>query len=229
MNEEKNPFDILVRFVQWIMDVLARAVVAFLDGLNDAVEHSSSPLFGVVATFLPFALPIPVAFMTANSAEKFFAWDAWQAVTLGIGLEGLGLLVWVWLVEAMISNDPALQGARTFLAGIAAAYEVTLIVLNVVLALNDGAGIVFAIGLFLICLLPAMSAAMYGFQRRQTRLNIAAKEAERKAEAERLRQERRADRKEAQALKLKYASDTKAEELKNDGAKLEYHKREERK
>ncbi len=214
MNGNKNPFDILVRFVQWTMDVLARAVVAFLDGMNDAVEHSSSPLFGVVATFLPFALPIPVAFMTATSAERFFAWDAWQAVTLGIGLEGLGLLVWVWLVESLISDDPQLRGASTFLASIATAYEITLIVLNVVLALNDGAGIVFGLGLFLICLLPAMSAAMYGFQRRQTRLNIAAKEAERKAETERLRQEKRQDRKEAQELKLKYASDTKAEAIK---------------
>ncbi len=216
METNKNPFDILVRFVQWVMDVLARAVVAFLDGLNDAVEHSSSPLFGVVATFLPFALPVPVAFMTAHSAETFFGWDAWQAVTLGIGLEGLGLLVWVWLVESIISDDPALHAAQTFLSCIAAAYEVTLIVLNVVLALNDGAGIVFGIGLLLICLLPAMSAAMYGFQKRQTRLSIAAKEAERKAEAERLRQERRQDRKEAAELKLKYAADTKQERLSED-------------
>ena len=207
MNENKNPFDLLVRFVQWVMDVLARAIVAFLDGLNDAVEHSSSPLFGVVATFLPFALPIPVAFMTANSAEQFFHWEKWQAITLGIGLEGLGLLVWVWLVESMISDDTQLRGARNFLAGIAFAYELTLIILNVVLALNEGAGIIFAIGLLLICLLPAMSAAMYGFQRRQTRLNIEAEKAEAKALAEKIRQEKREDKLKALELKRKFQNE----------------------
>lgn len=212
-NENKNPLDFLVRFVQWVMDVLARAIVAFLDGLNDAVEHSSSPLFGVVATFLPFVLPVPVAFMTAGSAEKFFHWKWWQADTLGIGIEGLGLLVWVWLVESMISDDIQLRNAKKFLAWVAGGYEATLIVLNVVLALNDGAGIVFALGLFLICLLPAMSAAMYGFQRRQTRLNIDAQKAAAAALAEKIRLERRQDRKEAQAMKMQHAADTKGVEL----------------
>ena len=212
--ENKNPFDILVRFVQYVMDVLARAVVAFLDGLNEAVEHSSSPLFGVVATFLPFALPIPVAFMTAHSAQKFFAWEAWQANILGLGIEGLGLLVWVWLVECFISEDETLRAAIRLPAAVAVAYELTLIILNVVLAWSEGAGFLYGFGLLLICLLPAMSAAMYGFQRRQVRNVLAAKEADRKAEAERTRQERREERREARELKLKYAKDAEEAKLK---------------
>lgn len=226
METNKNPLDWLVRLVQWIMDVLARAITAFLDGLNDAVEHSSSPLFGVVATFLPFALPLPIAFMTAASAEKFFNFMPLWATVLGLGIEGIGLLVWVWLVESMISEDKVLHDARRFLGGMATAYELVLVFLNVVLAWNDGASFVYGIGLLLICSLPAMSAAMYGFQRRQSRLNIASKEADAKAEAERIRQERRQDRKEAQELKLKYAKDVDALELeKPDGKKFRGGKR----
>jgi hypothetical protein len=213
MNENKNPFDILVRFVQYVMDVIARAMTAFLDGLNDAVEHSSSPLFGVVATFLPFALPLPIAFMTAASAQKFFNFMPLWASILGVGIEGIGLLVWVWLVESIISEDRTLRDAKRFLGGMAIAYELVLVFLNVILAWNDGASFLYGIGLLLLCSLPAMSAAMYGFQRRQARISIANKEAERKAEAERLRQERREDRKQAQAMKLQYASDAKQEKL----------------
>jgi hypothetical protein len=215
MNEDKNPFDILVRFVQYVMDVIARAMTAFLDGLNDAVEHSSSPLFGVVATFLPFALPLPIAFMTAASAEKFFHFMPLWASILGVGIEGIGLLVWVWLVESIISEDGTLRDAKQFLGGMAIAYELVLVFLNVILAWNDGASFLYGIGLLLLCSLPAMSAAMYGFQRRQARISIAVKEAERKAETERLRLERRQDRKEAQALKMQYASDTEGVKLKS--------------
>lgn len=83
------------------------------------------------------------------------------------------------------------------------------------LSLSEGADGLYAFVLFLIVCFPAMSAFYYGFNKRQAEARIAAQEAERKAEAERIRQERRADRKEAQALKMQYAKDAEGLKLKD--------------
>ncbi len=217
MNEEKNTF---VKVMGWLVDTLARSLVTLFDGVKSAVDHANPSLFGLVATLLPFALPLPVAFMTSHSAQHFFNWDPWAANVLGFGLEGLGLLVWVKLVDGIIANiqtqNERVENFVTFLWGVAIAYEALLIVINVILALKDGADIIYALALLLICLLPALSAAMYGLHKREVIVQL---ERERQAAAEqkeRERQERRADRKEAQALKLKYASDTKQERLTED-------------
>src|SRR6266498_1556093 len=101
MNEEKNA---VVSIVDNIFMTLAGMLVSLFDGLKHAVDHSNPSLFALVATLLPFALPLPVAIMTSHSAEKFFSWDPWAANVLGFGLEGLGLLVWVKLVDDIIAS-----------------------------------------------------------------------------------------------------------------------------
>ncbi len=209
MNDEKNTF---VKVMGWLVDTLARSLVTLFDGVKSAVDHANPSLFGLVATLLPFALPLPVAFMTSHSAQHFFSWEPWAANVLGFGLEGLGLLVWVKLVDAIVASvqsaNEKIENYVTFLWGVAIAYEALLIVINVILTLKNGAGLIYALALLLICLLPALSAAMYGLHKREVIVQL---ERERQAVAEqkeRERQERRADRKEAQALKLKYASDT---------------------
>jgi hypothetical protein len=215
MNEENNAF---VKVMGWLVDTLAKTLVTLFDGVKSAVDHANPSLFGLVATLLPFALPLPVAFMTAHSAQKFFGWDPWAANTLGFGLEGLGLLVWVKLVDGIIANvqsqNEKVENYVGFLWGVAIAYEAVLILVNVILAWNDGASLLYAGTLLLICFLPALSAAMYGLHRREV---IAQLEREKKTQVEQKekeRQERRQDRKEAQALKLKYASDTEGPKLK---------------
>src|SRR5688572_7684530 len=94
----------IVNGSSWIFDTLARVLVSMFDGVRLAVEHATPSLFALVATVLPYALPLPVAFMTAHSAQTFFEWDPWAAWTLGLGLEGLGLLVWVRLADAIVGT-----------------------------------------------------------------------------------------------------------------------------
>src|SRR5688572_24900952 len=87
-----------------ILLTLAGILVSLFDGIRHAIDHANPSLFGLVATLLPFLLPLPVAFMTSHSAQEFFAWQPWAANVLGFGLEGLGLLVWVRLVDGIIAS-----------------------------------------------------------------------------------------------------------------------------
>jgi hypothetical protein len=214
MNEDKN---IIVSIMDWIVNTLARTLVSFFDGVKNAVDHANPSLFGLVATLLPFLLPLPVAFMTSHSAQTFFAWEPWAANVLGFGLEGLGLLVWVKLVDGIIvsvqSNNEKVESYVTFLWCVAIAYEAVLILINVILSWNEGASITYGITLLLVCLLPALSAAMYGLHRRETMSQLERERKDVAAQKEKERLERRQDRKEAQALKIQYAADTKQEKL----------------
>jgi hypothetical protein len=236
MNEDKN---VIVRMMDWLVDTLAKTLVSLFDGVKNAMDHSNPSLFALVATLLPFALPLPVAFMTSHSAREFFGWDPWAANVLGFGLEGLGLLVWVKLVDAIIANiqstNEKIENYVGFLWGVAIAYEMLLIVINVILALKDGADIIYALALLLVCLLPALSAAMYGLHKREVIHQLAREQIElkewkererqeakareerdhREAQelAERIRQERREDALRRAELKLKFASETPGVEL----------------
>jgi ABC-type multidrug transport system fused ATPase/permease subunit len=208
MNEDKN---FIVKAMDSTVLTLAKVLVSLFDGVKEAIDHANPSLFGLVATLLPFALPLPVAFMTAHSAQTFFEWDRWAANVLGFGLEGLGLLVWVKLVDGMIarlqSSNEKIADFVGFLWGVAIAYELLLILINVVLTWNEGASITYALTLLLVCLLPALSAAMYGLHRRETMRQLELEKQEAKAQKEKERQEKREDRKAAQALKMQYAAD----------------------
>ncbi len=221
MNEEKE-----YRFVKamaWLVENLSRSLVTLFDGVKSAIDHANPSLFGLVATLLPFALPLPVAFMTSHSAMKFFGWDRWAANVLGFGLEGLGLLVWVKLVDGIIartqSTNEKVADFVNFLWGVAIAYEAVLILVNVILAWQDGVSLIYGLTLLLICALPALSAAMYGLHRRETIAQLDRERSAKEAQREKERQERREDRKQAAALKMQYASDTKQEGL-SEGKKF---------
>ena len=215
MNEDKNT---IVRMMDWLVDTLAKTLVSLFDGVKNAVDHANPSLFALVATLLPFALPLPVAFMTAHSAKAFFGWDPWAANVLGFGLEGLGLLAWVKLVDSVLdqvrSNNQKVTNVVMLYGVVALVYEILLLFINVVLARQDGADWRYVVVLSCICLLPALSAMLYGHQRQIVERQLDQERAQAKAEAERQRQERRQDRKEAQELKLRYASETEEAKLK---------------
>lgn len=222
--KEKNT---LVRATDGLVTTLAQMLVSLFDGVKNAVDHANPSFFALVATLLPFALPLPVAFMTSHSAQQFFGWEPWAANVLGFGLEGLGLLVWVKLVDAYIASLNTTSEKIDNFVGVlgltAAAYEVLLVCINVILALREGASGIYALVLFLVCLLPALSAITYGIGRREA-INMLARETQefsrreldeieyQRQLAEKIRQERREDAMKRAELKMRYASDT--EELK---------------
>ncbi len=218
MNEnDSNPLQFIVTAARWLIDVIARTLVELFDGAKKAIDHSNLSLFALVATALPFLLPLPVAFMSSHSAQKFFGWDPWAANVLGFGLEGLGLLAWVRLVDSVLdtirSNNSKLSNLVYIYGLVALVYEALLVALNAVLAAREGADSDYVTVLVLVCLLPALSAVIYGAHRQATERALEREKQEAKDLAEKIRQERRADRKEAQALKLQYSADTKGEKL----------------
>jgi hypothetical protein len=220
MNEKKNPLDFIVRAVNYMIDVIARVLVDLFDGVKNAIDHANPSLFSLVATLLPFALPLPVAFMTAHSAKVFFGWDAWAANVLGFGLEGLGLLAWVKLVDSVLdyikTNNGKITAVIWMYGGVALVYEVLLIFVNAVFAWQEGANWDYVIVLVCVCLLPALSAMTYGHQRRTVEGQLAQERREQAEQAEKIRQERRQDRKEAAAMRVQYAA-----EMEGGGLKLE--------
>lgn len=211
--------DTAVSFVGTVVRTLERSLVVFFDGLRNTVEHANPSLFNLIAVISPALTPLPIAYMTANSLMTFFEWDARIAFICAAAIELVGLVVWVVLVEVLLT--PKEQRDETmmwFFTGVATVYELVLVFLNVILEAQSGATLAAATVLFLLCLFPAMSAVIYGYRNYHAKLRLEQERAEAKAEAERLRQEqlereerirqeRRQDRKEAAELRLKYAAD----------------------
>ena len=212
MQSENNPLAFVVQAFHWIVDVLARTLVELFDGAKKAIDHSNLSLFALVATALPFVLPLPVAFMSSHSAQKFFGWEPWAANVLGFGLEGLGLLAWVRLVDSILdvvrSTNRRLTVIVVVYGLVALVYEILLIFLNTVLAYRDGADQDYIVVLTCICLLPALSATIYGAHRQATERQLEREKQESRDLAEKIRQEHRQDRKEAMELRARYASTT---------------------
>ncbi len=219
MQNENNPLSFVVQGVTWVVDMLARALVALFDGAKRAIDHSNLSLFALVATALPFVLPLPVAFMSSNSAQHFFGWQPWAANVLGFGLEGLGLLAWVRLVDSILdvvrSSNRRLTVIVVVYGLVAVVYEILLIFLNTVLAYRDGADSDYIIVLTCICLLPALSATIYGAHRQATERALECEKQEAREQKERERQERRQDRRELQELKIRYAAGAPRPEVKD--------------
>lgn len=217
MSQDNNPLEFVVQGARWVFDVIARTLVELFDGAKRAIDHSNVSVFALVATVLPFVLPLPVAFMSSHSAQKFFGWEPWAANVLGFGLEGLGLLAWVRLVDSILDVVHSANRKLTVIVVVyglvALVYEVLLIFLNTVLAYRDGADQDYVVVLTCICLLPALSATIYGAHRQATERQLEQEKQEARELAERIRQERRQDRKEAQALRVRYAADTKRAEM----------------
>ena len=119
-------------------------------------------------------------------------------------------------VIGVTSANEKIENYVNFLWGAAIAYEILLVSLNVILAIQEGAGVVYALTLLLVCLLPALSAVMYGLHKRETNAQLATEQTAAQALAEKIRQEKREDRKAAQALKMQYAANSKMEALKEN-------------
>jgi hypothetical protein len=99
MNKSKNP---IVKVFDYLIDTITELFVSLFDGVLRGVDHATPSTFALDATLLPWALPLPIAFMTAHSLEAFFGWDRWASITMGLGLEGL-------LEQALFSIPPVPQ------------------------------------------------------------------------------------------------------------------------
>lgn len=238
MNEQfDNGFsNTIVAIIGTLVRTVERSIVVFWDGLKNATIHGTPSLLGFVAAIAPVLAPIPIATQTAVSLQKYMNWYTFQAVIMAIVIEAAGFVLWVFLTESLMQDGWKGTTTQYTFGGAVLVYEVTLILINVSLAVNDGTRGAMAWILFLACLFPALCSVAYGYgnthnktqlererqeaaeQREREREEAKVREEQRHREelelAERIRQERREDAMKRVELKMQYASDAEAAKLK---------------
>lgn len=162
----------VLQVIGTLVRTIERAAVVFFDGLRNATEHGTPSLLGFVSAALPMVTPLPVAAMTAYSLETFLHWQHWQAVTMAIGIEGAGFVLWVTLTEELMRGGWRGTVMQFFFGVSVMVYEVILITINAVLAANDGADRSYVLILFLACLFPALSAVAYGYRNHGNKMQL---------------------------------------------------------
>jgi len=211
MTDQNKEFDnvtsnTLVSVVGTAVRTIERAVVVFWDGLRSATEHGTPSLLGFVSAFLPILMPMPIATMTANSLERYLGWDNWQAVVMAIALEGAGFVLWVTLTETLMRDSWQGTVMQYFFGVAAIIYQLLLIAINTVLAWEDGVSQNYVATLFLMSFLPALSSIAYGYRNQGNEQRLEEQKREQAEREYQIRQEKRQDRKELQALRS-YAVD----------------------
>ena len=150
-----------------------------INWIGDVFEKLSPAAFRMLSTSLPYLSPLPVAYMTANSAAEFLGMDARIAGVLVFILEGIGLWATTELVDSFVdairSRNKKAWGVVVFLAIVVIVYIAILIILNVVLENTvNHKGQAYSLVLTLICFLPLLSGALNGYRKvkMETKTNI---------------------------------------------------------
>ena len=152
----------------------------FINWIGDIFEYLSPAAFRMLSTSLPYLSPLPVAYMTANSAAEFLGMDPRIAGVLVFILEGVGLWSTTELVDSVVeavrSKNKKSWGIVFFLGSVVVIYIIILIVLNVILeATVNHKGGYYSLVLTLICFLPLLSGALNGYRKvkLETKTNLA--------------------------------------------------------
>jgi hypothetical protein len=135
-------------------------VVKFFEGI-------AKFLYALLPTILPYSTPLPIAMITASSAETFFGMTPFIAGVFVFSLEGLG----VWstttfidkFVEWIRSRNPKVAWMSAIMALVVVAYIAVLILLNVVLKGNNSTAYRWAVTL--VCFLPFIAGILNGFRK----------------------------------------------------------------
>jgi hypothetical protein len=194
----------IVGVVGVLVRILERSFVVFWDGLRNATMHGTPSLLGFIAAVSPIVAPLWTAIQTAHSLAEFMHQPVYQAVIGAIALEFIGFELWVFLTEILMNKQWEGSRIQYALAGGVIVYELALILVNVILmAQNETGGDVFTqvVIMFAMCLLPALAAIGYGYINALNKATLARLEREQKELAEKIRQERRQDKKERDALR----------------------------
>lgn len=218
MNENAN-YDngfsnAIVAMIGTVVRTLERSIVVFWDGLRNTTVHGTPSLLGFVAAIAPVLAPIPIAVQTSVSLMTYMGWMPFQAIIMAIVIEAAGFVLWVFLTESIMQDGWKGTTTQYTFSGAVIVYQGVLILINVGLAVGDGARTTTALILLLLSLFPALCSLAFGYSNVHNKEQLERERLTAAEQRERERQERRQDRKEAQALKLKYAADTKQEQLK---------------
>lgn len=185
-----------------IVRTFERSIVVFWDGLKNATVHGTPSLLGFVAAVSPIVAPLYTAIQTAHSLTAFLQQPVYQAVIGAIALEFIGFELWVFLTEILMTSKWDNSKIQIALAGGVVVYETILVGVNVILmylansTISNGELLMQTLIMFAWCLLPALAAIGYGWQNAHNKAMLERERIEQAEQAERIRQERRQDKKE---------------------------------
>lgn len=137
----------------------------FFDWLGEVFEKFNPSAYRFLGATLPYLTPLPVAWLTANSAEKFLNFTPTIAFIFVFVLEGIGLWFTSLLVDGVVDwirSRNWKTGAIVVVLGLAVmAYIYLLVSLNVLL--EDNTNPVRAQVITLLCFLPLISGIGNGY------------------------------------------------------------------
>jgi hypothetical protein len=133
-------------------------------------EKFNLRVYSFLIAVLPYLTPLPVAWMTADSAESFLGLNPYISGILVFGLEGIGLLCTSLAVDAVVEWVRS-RSWKTFVpvmmfAAIVYAYIRILITLNVTLEQSTGnTNASLSEVITLLCYLPMISGFINGWNK----------------------------------------------------------------
>jgi hypothetical protein len=177
----------------WLSDVLLK--------IQEVFEYASPSILSMLAVFLPYLTPLPIAAITASSAKEFLGMSATVAFIFVFVLEGIGLWTTVIFVDSIVQFIRS-RNAKTTVMVIAlfiviCVYITILINLNVSLEeASKNVSPVYSRVITLICFLPLISGFMSGYYKIQIdhKHETEKEKAERRELEERRHQEAREDK-----------------------------------
>jgi hypothetical protein len=190
----------IVSIIGTFVRTFERSIVVFWDGLRNATVHGTPSLLGFVAAVSPILAPLGTAIQTAFSLQTYMAMWMFQAIVLAVSIEFIGFELWVFCTEIWFRDGWTGTTRQIVLTAGVIAYEAILILINVMLA---GQSVFSTLGgiLLLVCLLPALAALGYGYQNMENKSMLERERREQTELTERIRQEKRQDKKEREQLR----------------------------
>lgn len=179
------------------------------DWISVSFERLSPAMYRLLAAILPYSTPLPVAWLTMKSAERFLNFTPSIAFVFVFALEGIGLWFTSLFVDAIIdwirSKNWKTFGLVFMFGAVVSAYVLILVNLNVTLeTVNNGfENPYLARVITLLCFLPLLTGVGNGYYKwklEQRGESISEKEYQRNLE-ERIRQEKREDRLKSRLIK----------------------------
>jgi len=176
-----------------------------LDFIKETFEKASPSMLSMLASILPYATPLPIAFLTGTSAMHFLGMTPQVAGIFIFTLEGIGIWTSAILVDSIVQFIRSKNVKSGIMVGmlliVMAIYLTILINLNVSLEqATKSISPIYSRIITLICFLPTISGFMNGYWKIQL---------ESKTEMEKVKeieekhyQEKRQDKKDLKLAKL---------------------------
>lgn len=214
-NDDKN-------LVITIFEEALKTIVWAFGAWRRLIEAMEKTLVNNVAATVPWAAPVPSAYMIWDHAVKILGWDVWVAWVLAVAVEGLGVSVastafdlWNWNDQ---NKDQEQKSSLRIAIGTVIFYLFIVIVVNVLLELKFPSWIAKA-GISMLSIPAVVTLALRSQHTRRVEQAVkneeqkrvddlnALKLQEKEKDAEFRRREREKDNEIKRALKLREAEE----------------------